>query len=349
MKGITATFVTAGAWLIAASLACGAPAPDSQRLARAKDFIAEERWPQAIKELQAAAEDGKEPNRDEALFWLAQSEHEFGDQAAAVQAIARLEKEFPSSRWVRPARSLRIEIAQRLRRDDFLWLVASPRPPLPPPPPSGSNPQLPPPPAPPVPPAWTLPQGFTAFAPMQPDTDLRIEALGGLIDAHADRVIPLLRDIALDPNQPGAARRAVFVLAQSPRVDARNIVVEVAKKGAEPARVAAIRELAHFESAAVSTELMQIATDETDVAVRNTAIVALGRMVSGERLRMLYAKARPDSRAAVITALFNARDDDGLISIVRTEKDPSLRTRARQQLRLLATPKAIAFLREDPR
>jgi HEAT repeat protein len=342
-----AGFLTATAWLIAGSLAFGAPAPDSQRLARAKDFIAEEHWPQAIRELQGAVDDAKEMNRDEALFWLAHSEHEFGDQAAAVQAIARLEKEFPSSRWVRPARSLGIEIAQRLRRDDLLWVVAAtPRPPLPPAPPPPTTLLAP---RPPVPPSTLAPLGFAALPPMPPDMDLRIEALGGLIDAHADRVIPLLRDIALDPHQPTAARRAVFLLAQCPRPEARNIVVEVAKKGAEPARVVAIRELAHFQGAAVSAELMQIATDESDLIVRNTAIGALGRMAPRERLRTLYVKSRPDSRAAVINALFAARDEDGLINIARTEKDMLLRSRARQQLRLLGTPKAIAFLNEQPR
>lgn len=346
MKRIAATLVSAGAWLVTASLAFGAPAPDSQRLARAKDFIADEHWPQAIAELQAAVEDPKEANRDEALFWLAESEHEFGDQAAAVQTIARLEKEFPSSRWVRPARSLRIEIAQRLRRDDFLWFVAAPPPPVPPAPAAPAWPFVPTPP----PAAPSLPpQGFAPFPPMPPDMDLRIEALGGLIDSQADRVIPLLRDIALDRHQPGAARRAVFVLAQSPRPEARNIVVEVAKNGAEPARVVAIRELAHVESAAVSTQLMQIATNEADLVVRNTAIVALGRVAPRERLRALYFKSRPESRPAVINALFTARDEDGLITIARTEKDASLRSRARQQLRLLGTPKAVAFLNEERR
>ena len=42
------------------------------------------------------AADPREANRDEALFWLAQSEHETGDHAAAIQTIARLERQFPA-------------------------------------------------------------------------------------------------------------------------------------------------------------------------------------------------------------------------------------------------------------
>src|SRR5205085_5202808 len=95
---------------------------------------ADEQWTRAVTELQAAADDPKEGNRDEALFWLAHSQHQTGDDASALQTIARLERTFPVSRWVHPARSLRVEIAQRLRRDDVLWMLAAQTPPPPVPP-----------------------------------------------------------------------------------------------------------------------------------------------------------------------------------------------------------------------
>ena len=75
--------------------AIAAPAPDSKRLALAKDYIAEEQWTRAIAELQAVSADASDPNRDEALFWLAHSEYQVGDQAAALEAMARLERLFP--------------------------------------------------------------------------------------------------------------------------------------------------------------------------------------------------------------------------------------------------------------
>ena len=93
-------------------------APESKRLGRAKDYIADEQWPRAIEELRAAVADPKEPRQDEALYWLAHSLNQSGDQASAVETIGRLERDFPSSMWVKPARSLRIEIAVRLNRSD---------------------------------------------------------------------------------------------------------------------------------------------------------------------------------------------------------------------------------------
>jgi hypothetical protein len=413
-------------WL-SASVVAGAPAPDSKRLGRAKDYIADEQWPRAVAELKAVVDDPKEPNRDEALFWLAHSEHQTGDQASAIETIARLERDYPSSKWVRPARSLRIEIAQRLRRDDLLWWTAvPPAPPAPPPPgvaappastaparparPSRTSPPPPPPapvpvaatpPTPEAPPAPAapastpagFPSGFRAFpegfpplppdesaiwipAPFEPDTDLRIQALSGLLQDHPERVIPLLKEIALDTDNPADARRAVFVLGQSMRADARSTIADVAKRGPVPVRIAAIRELGRVNTPTVSAELMQvyatapdnprikrevvsslgahadtvallrIAKTEADTFVRNTAIVTLGKAGAREQLAMLYVQAPAESRSAVLTALLAAKDEDQLIKIAETEKDAALRQQALRQLRMLGTPKAFQYLSE---
>ena len=83
-----------------------AASAESDRLTRAKDLIGDEQWLAAIQELKAAVADPRERNRDEALFWLAQCESEARDTATAVSTIQQLERDFPHSRWVKPARSL---------------------------------------------------------------------------------------------------------------------------------------------------------------------------------------------------------------------------------------------------
>jgi len=404
------------------TVAVAAAAPESKRLGHAKDFIADEQWARAIVELQAVADDAKETNRDEALFWLAHSEHQSGDDGAAIQTIARLEKQYPKSPWVKIAGSIRVEIAQRLKRDDLLWMMVTPPTPramTPPPAPilNGVPPTQPPPPAypstraprpPAAPPAQPAPAGLAPAPPARyrgavpppptpaiageppvptefwvpgdafaSDATVRIEALGSLIESHGDRAIPLLKDIAFDDKSPDEARRAVWLLAQSRRPEARNTVFEVARRGAEPVRLVAIREIGRFDGPTVSAELMQaystagtprikrqvvsslgeradnvsllrIAKGESDPNVRNLAIVTLGRTGAHDQLRTLYVQTPHDSRGAVLAALFTARADDELIQIARTERDPVLRARARQQLRILATPKAIQYLNENP-
>lgn len=425
----TRAAVIAVAALLCATAAAAAPPPDSKRLGHAKDLIADEQWGRAIVELQAAADDPKETSRDEALFWLAHSQHQAGDDASALQTIVRLERIMPASRWVHPAHSLRVEIAQRLRRDDVLWMMAAPPPaPVPPvapaaarspslprpgplPPAPAAPPALPvavasPPPtmpsaaprvarlAQPVPPtAPVAPAGRTPFAPPAPpvpgaelwlppspavpDRTITVQALTGLLDTHSAQVIPLLREIALDRNNPDQGRMAVFVLGQSRRPEAERTVVEVARDAAEPVRIAAVRELGRFDGPLISSELMRvyetgatprlkrqvvaslgeradnttllrIARSESEPTVRDYAIVTLGRSGTPDQLRTLYQQAPQESRGAVLSALFTAKDDEALIRIATTERNPVLRQRARQQLRMLATPRALKFLADHP-
>jgi HEAT repeat protein len=225
----------------------------------------------------------------------------------------------------------------------------------------------------------TPPSGPWIPAPFAPDTDLRIQALGSLIQAHPTQVIPLLKEIALDSRDPGEGRRAVFVLAQSGRPEARTTVVEVAKEAPEAVRIAAVRELGRFGSdeagsellqvyslgtprvkrevvsslAALGTEattgaLLKIVRTEVDPQVRNIAIVTLGRTDGVRQLGALYDRMPPESRRAVLAALFAARDEDELIRIASTEREAALRQEARRQLRLLGTPRALQYLSQHP-
>ncbi len=386
--------------IVAISLIAGsealraAPLPaESVRMARAKDLISDDQWTAAIPVLRAASTDPKEPNKDEALFWLAHSQNQAGDLAEAVETIRRLQREFPKSRWSQPAASLMMELAQKLGRRDVLWKAAVPPPPPAPPeaipapaPPSGPGsprsrkvmPMPPPPPpapggaTPPPPPASPVPV-MTWFAESYaPGEDVRIQALGRLIKTDAPKVIPILRNIAFEAVDPGAARRAVFVLAQSRNPEAQSCVVDVAKTGPEPVRVAAIRELGRFGGPEVShallevystgnapvkrqvvvslgersdaSSLFRIVQSENDDRLRDTAIVALGRVGGREQLRSLLARASKETRLAVVRGLFLAQDDDGLIRVAEQEKDPEVRSEVLSRLRLIGTPKAKAYL-----
>ncbi len=384
---------------------------DSARLERAKELIADEQWARAVGELKAAAGDPKETNKDEVLFWLAHSEHQSRDSTAAVDTIGRLEREYPRSRWVKPARSLRLEIAQRLRRSDVLWWTAAPpAPPAPPAVPASSSPTpvaaVPPhppappasparaprplrvPPHPPTPPTPVTPEPARApeFAPppppalpafwmpepYRPDTDLRIQALGSLIRTDAARVIPMLKEIALESTNAGESRRALFILAQSGGPEARSTVVEVARTGSESVRIAAVRELGRVAGPGVSNDLLQvystanarvkyqvvtalgqrdattalvrIVLSETDRSLRDSAIVTLGECGGLEELQMLYLRGAKDARRPIILGLFNAQAEDALIAIAERERDPLIRQEVLSRLRRLGTPRALQYL-----
>ena len=396
---------------------------DSQRLERAKDFIADEQWERAIEQLKAAAADAKERNKDEALFWLAHSQHQASDLAAALQTIADLERAHATSPWVKPARSLRIEIAQKLRRNDVLWstaappgspmawwgpsahapralppaTVTSPAPPRQPPP--GPNPPAQPAPGP-MPPRTSAPVAVSKTAPPppdmlstatpmappapatvwmsrgpEPDTNLRIQALGSLMQTDAKRVIPMLREIALESPNPNEASRAIFILAQSGNPEARSTVVEVARTGSELVQIAAVKELGRFGGAKVSEELLhvyrtgnprvkfqvvnsladrfettallRIAQTESDRRLQETAIVRLGQAGGREQLRRFYTSARVELKRPIINGLFNARAVDELIHILEQERDAAIRADVLAKLRILDTKKAQEFLEKQ--
>jgi HEAT repeat protein len=368
-------------WLVASltvplsATAHAEPMSDSPRMARAKDLVHDEQWVHAILELRAAANDQKEPNRDEALFWLAHSQNQAGDLAEAVESIRRLEREFAKSRWVKPARSLLIELAQKLRRDDVLWWTAG-APAVAPVAPSRparvrSRPRPPAAAAPDAPPTGWVAETY------HPDMDLRVQALGSLIHIDTEKVIPMLRNIAFDSDHPGAARRAVFVLAHSRKPQAQSTGVEVATRGPQAVRLTAVRELGRFGGPDVSKALLQvyseaseavklqvvrslgeraetsallrIAQSEADRELRNTAIITLGRAGGREQLRTLYAEAAADIKRPIIVGLFSARAEDDLIRIAEREKDPNLRREALRRLRLMGTPKAKAYLEKAGR
>ena len=287
-------------WVAVVVTLLGAPAlraasAESDRLTRAKDLIGDEQWLPAIQELKAAVADPRERNRDEALFWLAQCESEARDTAAAVATIQQLERDFPHSAWVKPARSLRVELAQRLRRNECCGtprrLLHRRRLPrrrrLPPhhrrvPPRHHALRALPPPP----PPAW-MPEGDL------PDMDLRIQALGSLMHTDALRVIPMLKEIALSGSSPDESRRALFLLAQSSRTDARATVLEVAKTGPEPVRLAAVRELGRLGGPAVSDDLLQVYATAND-RVKYQVVTALGqRDAAAALMRIAQSEVDP--------------------------------------------------------
>jgi hypothetical protein len=330
-------------------VAAASPA-ESERLGRAKDFIADERWTRAIAELRVVLADRKEPARDEAGFWLAHSLYQAGEPGEALTVIDALERDYPRSRWVKPARSLRIEIAHRLRRTDLLWKAATP--PVPPAAPApravGADAPPPPPAAPPAPSA-KKPRAVTRVSPVAPkiapelamtwDTDLRIQALSSLMSSEAARVVPILRDIALKAEDEAQARRAIYVLAQSNRADARSTIVEVARSGDEPRQVTAVKVLAYQGWPEAEKVLLDL-YDEATPHVKRQVIRVFGNVGSRIQLRRLFNTSQDvELKHAIVNALFEAGATSELQRIAKQEKNEDVRRAATAKLELLAVAK----------
>ena len=254
-----------------------------------------------------------------------------GRPVAAVATISRLEREYPTSMWVRPAQSLRIEIAVRLQPQRRA--VDTVAPPLPPPAPgvppalggsadavaatcdvpagaagapgsaapeAAAAAQRPyrrrrsavPPKPPPPPPMWYS-ESIGA------DDDLRIQALGGLLRSEPQRVVPMLGEIALESDEPelGEPRRvrAGAVVAAGGARDCR----QGRQAGSEPVQIAAVRDLGRFGGPDVSNDLMQVYVT-AQPPVKAQIVKSLGERSEQLALATIVAvrEGRPDPLTA---------------------------------------------------
>jgi hypothetical protein len=352
------------------------------RLDPARMLIFDRDWPKAVAELRRVIADRREPLRDEAGFWLAHSLFQMGRSSEALRVIATIEDEYPRSRWLLPAQSLRVEIATRIGSPDVLWRVAAPppppAPPAPPAPPSAGSRRAPAPPAPHAPPhppragrvmVAPAPPGFTTL-------DVRIQALSGLLLQEPERAVPALREIVDEAQETPQARRALFVIGLSPHEQARETVMHFARTGPDALRVVAVEQLSRWptrdakqaltsayavgsdrvklrvlqslgESGGVSY-LYELVSAEDDPGLRESGIFGLGHARGRGELARLYARpgATRADREAILEALFAAGGDRELVTIARRERDAGLRASAISRLRTLRTPAALAFLRE---
>ena len=371
----------------------------SPALVRAKDYIADEQWARAIEHLRAAIADAKERSKDEALFWLAHSLHQARDYKAGLDSILALERQYPRSPWVKPAQSLRIEIAQKLQAREVLSFIAE-RPvnlvtvetarraapgstpvaaaagsTTPKPSGRGTSPRTTPRPAEGTITITSAPSTFWFSEGWSPDSQQRLLALGSLMQTDAQKVIPILREIALESPDPGEASRAVFVLAQSGEPLAYTTVLDVARQGTESVQIAAVRELGRFGGPTMvdelvkmysssnprvkyqvvnslgerraTTALMRIAERESDRRLQETAIVRLGQAGGRQQLQQFYNKAARELKRPIIVGLFNARAEDELIAIADRERDETIRREVLVRLRLLNTAKAKAYIEKQ--
>ena len=144
--------------------------------------------------------------------------------------------------------------------------------------------------------------------------DLRLLAINSLMNADAERAIPLVEGILKGSATPSVKDRALFVLAQNKSPRARQALLDFAKGGGNPdLQLSAIRYEGMSGTKDAQQQLVAIYTASSDVSVKN----------------------------AVLQALMTARATDALLSIAKSEKDASLRGSAIRNLANLTNDKSV--------
>jgi tetratricopeptide (TPR) repeat protein len=193
------------------------------------------------------------------------------------------------------------------------------------------------------------------------DEELKLMAINSLLSSDPDRAVPMLEQLLKSGNQsPKLKDRALFVLTQSGSAKAREIVVQMAKGGANPdlqmkavrylgvmgdrkdlgevyaasSDLAVKRAVLHSLMASGAREqLLNAAKSEKNAELRKEAIHQLGAIGSQAELWQLYqSETAPEIRQEIIHGLFIGGNTEKLLEVARTDKDPALRREAIHRL-----------------
>jgi tetratricopeptide (TPR) repeat protein len=194
--------------------------------------------------------------------------------------------------------------------------------------------------------------------------DLKLLAINSLMNADAERAVPLIDGILKGNSPPRVKRNALFVLTQSRSPRAQQLLNDYAKGGGNPdLQLQAIRYLGQSRSRDVQQQLggiygtatdarvkatiidslsnsrafdalMNIAKTEKDDRLRNSAIraIANNRSAPLDGLLEMYPTVDASAKIAIVDGLQSRRDAKTMVDLARKETDPGMKRRIVERL-----------------
>jgi HEAT repeats len=213
--------------------------------------------------------------------------------------------------------------------------------------------------------------GQPAHPESQPDEDLKMLAITGLMNGDPQRAMPLLEKVLNGTGSPKEKSKALFVLAQNGSEQSREILARIARGESNPdLQRKAVEYLGLFGGQKAHDTLAQIyastndpsikrailrsymiggdkahllaaAKSEKDPALRADAIRQLGIVHAPDELRQLYAtETSPQVKMDILQAFFLSGDAKFLSDAAQGEKDPEVRRAAIHNLGLIGSEDA---------
>ena len=200
----------------------------------------------------------------------------------------------------------------------------------------------------------------------EPDEDLKLMALNGLMNSDPERAIPLIEKVLQGSQSPKLKERALFVLAQNDNPKSRQILLRTARNGSDPdLQMKAIHYLGIMGSKENRQVLADLYASSSDAGVKREVLHAF--MISGDREHLLQAaksEKNPDLRMeaihqlgisggqaelwqlyqaeptvevkeTILHSMFIGGNSDKLLEVARGEKDMRLRKAAIHSLGLM--------------
>ena len=200
----------------------------------------------------------------------------------------------------------------------------------------------------------------------EPDEDLKLMALNGLMNNDPERAIPMLEKFLQGNQSPKLKERALFVLSQSDNAKGRQILLQIARGSSGPdLQMKAIHYLGIMGSKENRQALADLYASSNDANVKRA--VLHGFMISGDRDHLLQAakseknselrmdaihqlgisggqaelwqlyQAEPsvEVKEAILHSMFVGGNTDKLVEVARGEKDVRLRKAAIHSLGIM--------------
>jgi HEAT repeat protein len=263
---------------------------------------------------------------DGALYWRAYAQDRIGQRAEALATIAELSKTFPSSRYVKQAQALEMEVRRNVgqpanpenQADEDLKLIALNS--L-----LNSDPEKA------IPILEKLLQG-----PSSPK--LRERAVFVLAQSNSPKAREILKNLARGSSTPELQSKAIQYLGVMGGTESRAILAEVytASTDVDVKR----RILRAFMTSGDKQRVLTAAQTEQNPDLRMEAVRQLGVMGANDELWQLYQKesAQPVKKQ-MLQAMFVSGNASRMIELAKTEKDAELRAIAVRNLGLMGGAK----------
>jgi HEAT repeat protein len=208
------------------------------------------------------------------------------------------------------------------------------------------------------------------------DEDLKVLAVNGMMHTDPDRAVPVLENLMAKSSSPRLKERALFVLAQSKSPRAREVLLKLAKGGANPdIQYKSVEYLGYQNTPETKQVLQEIYSSSSDVSLKRAvlrgftasrdkerlltaakseqsielkreAIRGLGATGANAELWQLYqADASAEVKMEILRAIPARKENvDKLTELAAAENDPKVKRELVLQLGYVRTPESTSAL-----
>ncbi len=295
----------------------------------AMEFIDEEEWNEALRPLNKLV--SLNTRLDAALYWTGYSYGKMNRTASALSTLARLQKEFPASRWAKEAKALEMEVrgksgqVPRPDQEDDLDLKLMAVSAL-----AQSDPHE------------AMPMLSKILTSPSASRKVRERTLFVLAQMGSDQAGNAIAEVAKGNSSPELQRQAIKYLGVFGGSGNRKILGDVYIATSDNSLRREI--LKSFMVSGDKVRVLSAAKTEKDPALRTEAVRLLGVMGGSSELSQMYSGAvSTDEKKTILHALFLSGAIEPMATAARGEKDKEARLSAVRNLGLMGR-KSETFL-----